>query len=173
MANKNINDIVTDIMLQSRDGRNKKGDGDKNDSGSLNIPSAREMARDIEKQLGLDVSSIKKMARNLVATMILQYDPNISTDKIKALVDHMVPDRTKVNIPPEILRQMIEHFTSYARGTMKQADVSDLPKGWSEKYWNHFPDKIKYLIILFIQDEIDRSLFWNAIDTVMTRESGG
>ncbi len=165
---KDILEEIISRIQEKGDERNRSHTG--KTGGSMSITAPAKMAREIEKQLGVDGSSIKKMARNLVATMILQYNPNLSSRELKTLVDHMVPDREKKKVPPEILREMIAHFTSYARGTMKPEDAENLPEKWTEKYWSFFPDKINYLIILYIREEMDESLFWRSVNMVLEKD---
>ena len=117
---------------------------------SLNISQqAKQMASNIQNQMGLTTKHIKKMARELVGTMILQYDQHISEKALYALLDQMVPiepPNTGKNMPPDMLMEMVDHFISYSFGRMSEEYQSNLPEDWPQKYWENFPVDIQKLI---------------------------
>jgi gamma-glutamyl:cysteine ligase YbdK (ATP-grasp superfamily) len=60
---------------------------------SLNIDTqamAKAMSESIQEQLGMANLNIKKMARELVAQLAIQHNPDISQDELNAIINHMV-----------------------------------------------------------------------------------
>ena len=110
--------------------------------------SAKLMAGEINKQLGLTEESVKKTARSIVAQMVLQYKPDISDAELSAIVNQMVQGSSNKtgNIPNELLKTMIMQFISYSSGKMTEKEKAQFPKGWAEKYWGYFSEDIKSLI---------------------------
>ena len=110
--------------------------------------SAKLMAGEINKQLGLTEKSVKKTARSIVAQMVLQYKPDISDAELTAIVNQMVQGSSNKTekIPNELLKTMIMQFISYSSGKMTEKEKAQFPKGWTEKYWGYFSEDIKSLI---------------------------
>ena len=125
------------------------------------------MAKSIKDQMGITEDQVKRTAREMVAQMILQYDPNIKEEHLVQLVEHFLPGRSKLKIPVDILKSMIEQFIAYATGTMPKNELEDLPKGWEKQYWEHFPEKIQKLIGLYLKDEIIAAEFWATVNVLL------
>jgi len=148
-----------------------------NDNGlvrqGLNIDikkSAKVMAGEINKQLGLTEKNVKKMARNIVAQMVIQYKPDINDRELTAIVNHIIQeDRSNKpdKIPKELLKTMIVQFVSYSFGRMTPEEIARQPKGWAEKYWGYFPEEIKYLIKAYIKNGISDRKFWLEIERLI------
>jgi hypothetical protein len=130
--------------------------------------SAKIMAGEINKQFGLTEKSIKKMAKHIVAEMVLQYKPDIEDSELTAIVNHMVQGNNKPKkIPKELLKTMIIQFISYGSGNMAEEEKMQLPNGWIEKYWGYFPGDIKYLITEYLKNRIDAHKFWLGIENLI------
>ena len=131
--------------------------------------SAKIMAGEINKQLGVTEKSIKKMARNVVADMVLQYKPDIADSELTAIINHMVPESSNKakKIPKELLQTMIVQFVSYSLGNMTEKEKAQLPTGWIEKYWGYFPEDIKYLIREYLKNGMDAHKFWLGIENLI------
>jgi len=127
--------------------------------------SAKIMAGEINKQLGMTEKSIKKMATHIVAEMVLQYKPDIADSELTALVNLMVPESSNKTekIPNELLKTMIIQFISYSSGKMTEREKALFPKGWAEKYWGYFSEDIKQLITAYLKNEIDEHKFWSQL----------
>jgi hypothetical protein len=126
--------------------------------------SAKDMALQISRQLGVTSDQIKQSAREIVAQMVLQYDPYISNEKLNLLVDRMVAgEKPRAAVPPELLLEMVSQFTDYSLGRMPQSDHANLPDGWTQKYWEYFPEKIQRLIAAMIKGELPESKFRAAV----------
>jgi hypothetical protein len=131
--------------------------------------SPRDMAENISRQMGITSNQIKESARELVAQMVLQYDPYISDEKLKALVDHMVQGKKAApQVPAPLLLDMISQFVDYSLGRMTAAEQSGLPEGWTAKYWEHFPESIQRLISALLKEEIPESKFRMAVVRALT-----
>ena len=131
--------------------------------------SAKLMAGEINKQFGVTEKNIKKMARNIVADMVLQYKPDISDRELMALVNQMAPmsSNKDVKLPKELLKTMIVQFVSYSVGKMTDKEKAQLPKGWAEKYWGYFSEDIRSLIKAYLKNGIDDNKFWRGIENLI------
>lgn len=104
--------------------------------------TAKSMAEDLQKTMGLTQDNIRKTAIDMVIRLAKQHQPDISESDLTALVREMVPDpraQAKSNLPPEILKTMVLQFVSYSKGEMPEHELRELPEGWAKKYWEHFP----------------------------------
>ncbi len=137
---------------------------------------AKNMSKQINKQLGMADINIKKMAKDLVVQMALQHKPDITRKELYAIVDRMVPDRkSSLNnrIPAGMMRSMIVQFISYSTGIMPESEKRCLPSGWEKKYWETFPDDIKYLISAFLKKGLDSGSFWSGVDRILGNKQKG
>jgi len=141
-------------LLEERKGRKKPF--------SINVDTmAKDMARSIEEQLGITTENIAKSAREIVTTMILQYRPFILKKDLETLVEMLVPSRKKrPKLPPDILMTMVTHFVCYSTGRMPDSEKKELPEGWTEKYWENFPETMQKLIGAFLREQITEKEFW-------------
>ncbi len=147
-----------------------KGRGD-----SINEMAESTIA-DLNKQMDMVSAAIYKSTRSLVADMILQYDPFISEEHLKVLLEKWVPDpfnkKKRSSLPPDILLAMVEHFISYSTGLMPEKELKSYPRGWTRKYWDSFPVEIQKLIAAYLQKKIDRDSFWRGIRSELKSTSG-
>jgi|GEM_PF-705407 len=163
-------------LLDERE--NRKGPVSPGNSG-LNIDVSRmaeTMSKQIQEQMGLSNLNIKKMAVDMVVQMARQQQPDISERDLAALVNEMVPSgnekRREKNIPPEILREMVQHFIRFSKGGFSEHERLTHPSGWAEKYWSNFPEKIQKLITAMLTGIIDEEQFWETFDYLLQlRES--
>ncbi len=121
----------------------------KNKTAGLDVDRmAKQMAGQIQQQMGLTTGNIKKMARDLVIRLAREHSPGITDAELNVLLNQMVPDSqpAKPKLPPELLKTMAHQFIIYHKGLMSDKDLADLPQGWQEKYWNAFPDELKRMI---------------------------
>lgn len=133
-------------------------------------PSARDMANNITEQMGLTTENIKNSAREIVAQMILQYDPEISNQKLKALTDLFVSgEKSKPRVPSEIVVNMLSHLVDYTMGRMPDEVYAGLPEGWTEKYWLHFPEEIQKIFAEFVKQNITEGELWQAVSNSLKK----
>ena len=156
--------------------REKGNSGDFKKQGlDLDVNSlAKNMSRQINEQLGMADINIKKMARDLVVQMALQYKPDITQKELSAIVKQMVPEKKDNNIskkiPPDLMKSMIVQFVAYSTGTMSEKELTQLPGGWAKKYWNAFSQDIRDLITMYLKNGIDNRNFWLAVDKLQNRK---
>ena len=131
--------------------------------------NAKIMAEEINQQFGLTEQNIKKMARNLVAQMVLQHKPDISSGELTTVVNQMLQagSNKPEKLPKELLKTMIVQFVSYSSGEMTAEGKARLPKGWVEKYWGYFPDDVKHLIKSYLKNGIDGRKFWLEVERLI------
>ena len=137
---------------------------------------AREMAGQLEKQMGLGADAIGPMSRRLVADMIRIEQPGLSEAEIQRLVDQFVPGSTGRKqqpgaIPRDMLLAMITQFASYGTGEMSEQDKAQFPEGWYRKYWDAFSPEIQILLKEYIQGRIGKNDFWRGIRELMAEMS--
>lgn len=129
---------------------------------------AKDMSLRISRQMGMADLNIKKMSRDLVAQMARHYKPDISQKEVDAIVNQMVPDKKNTGvaerIPYGILRDMIVQYVRYSAGVMPEKEQSQMPAGWSKKYWDSFSPEIRVLIKKYLQNGIDNSNFWISVE---------
>jgi len=150
----------------------KERDRKRGSSGQIDVNGiAKDMAQQIQKQMGMTTENIKRMAKDMVVSLARQKQPDITDRELDALVREMVPDNRYVasesKIPPELLVTMIRHFISYSTGKMSQAELRNLPKGWVEKYWESFPIDVQKLISAYLKSEIGADMFWEGVSAVL------
>lgn len=132
---------------------------------------AKNMSKQINEQLGMADINIKKMARDMVVQMALQYKPDITQKELTAIVKQMVPEKNdndiSKKIPPEIMKSMVVQFVAYSTGSMSANEKAQLPGGWAEKYWNAFSQDIRDLITMYLKNGIDNRNFQLAINRLL------
>lgn len=135
---------------------------------------AKDMSVQISRQLGTANINIKKMSRELVAQMARHYKPGISQKEVDEIVSQMVPDKRNTgisgNIPYEMLRSMVVQYVRYSAGVMTGDELSQMPEGWSKKYWDAFSGEIRVLIKKYLQNEIDNRNFWVSFDRMYKKK---
>ena len=137
---------------------------------------AREMAGNIEKQMGLGADTIGPMSRRLVADMIRIEQPGLSEGEIQRLVDQFVPGSAgrkkpaaggSSGIPNDMLLAMITQFAAFGRGEMGEEEKRQFPEGWYNKYWDAFPPEVQKLLKEYIHNRIGKNDFWRGIREYM------
>lgn len=136
-------------LLDERDRKQKDSFGL---NGKLDLDSmAKNMSKQIQEQLGMANLNMKKMARDLVVQMALQYNPDISERELNVIVNQMVPDSSSSvvakNLPPDLLMTMVMQFVE-----------TDINTGmeWKKRYWEVFPKEIKLGIAGFLSGDIGK-----------------
>ncbi len=132
---------------------------------------AQNLARKIQEQLSATLD-IGKVARDIVADLVHQKDPDMPAEKIEALMDEWLP-RTRAEtaeseaVPPDVLITMITQYVSFKRGTLSSEEQKGLPENWLRKYWDAFPEASKDLITDLLNGNCDEVHFWKEIiDTI-------
>ena len=129
---------------------------------------ARNMARDIKKQVGLTSENVRRTAVDMVVRLARQHKPDISEAELQALVREMVPGsslgESSAAIPPEILKTMVMHYVLFRKGRMSVEDLQGLPPGWHHRYWELFPEKVKKDINRFLRGHLEAGEFWRCVE---------
>jgi hypothetical protein len=135
---------------------------------------ARDMSSQISRQMGMADINIKKMSRELVAQMARHYKPGISQKEVDEIVNQMVPEKKYTGfsdkIPYEMLRTMIVQYVRYTAGVMPEKELSQMPEGWSKKYWDSFSPEIRTLIKAYLQNGIDNRNFWLSVEKLYKKK---
>ncbi len=127
---------------------------------------AKNMAEDLQKTMGLTQDNIRRTAIDMVVRLARQHQPDISDRELSALVREMVPGQDPAGaqkLPPEMIKAMILQFVTYSTGEMSSREQRELPEGWAQKYWDHFPVPVRGLIKNFLQGNMGRSEFWKKV----------
>lgn len=152
-GNDDLKGIIEDFMQNSSPEEMKELErlleARRNSTSGLNLNSmAKDMADQIQNQMGLTNQNIKKMARELVIKLAREHSPQITDTELRVLLNQMVPNSEpeKPKLPPDLLKIMAHQFIIYHKGLMSDEEKADLPPGWQEKYWSAFPDELKRMI---------------------------
>ncbi|HOK03193.1 MAG TPA: hypothetical protein PLN03_12390 [Spirochaetota bacterium] len=135
---------------------------------SLNIDTqamAKAMSESIQEQLGMANLNIKKMARELVAQLAIQHNPDISQDELNAIINHMVPEKRQpvaANLPKDIVMTMVGHFIE-----------GELSSGleWKKQFWNAFPEDVKIFIAQYLCGEIQREELFKKVSNLYEKDN--
>jgi len=164
LRNASIDDIYElYALLEEREKKQKRQAFNLN----LDLDSmAKNMSKQIEKQLGMSNLNIKKMAQDLVVQLAIQYKPDITTEELNAILSQMVPDkRTDIakKIPSDILITMVAHFIE-----------SDINSGieWKKRYWEVFPEEIKLAIAMFLRGDISKDELFKRVYLLLSEKNG-
>lgn len=137
---------------------------------------AKQMSESINRSIQASLEGVRRTFRDFAADMLLKEAPELSEDQMKTLIDSWIPEQGSYNgeikslakngkidgLPADILYGMILQFVSYSIGEMTQKENDELKKtmgNWTEKYWSHFPMRIKQEIKSFINGEITSGEF--------------
>ena len=127
---------------------------------------AKNMAEDLQKTMGLTQDNIRRTAIDMVVRLARQHQPDISDRELSALVKEMVPEQGPAGgqkLPPDMIKAMILQFVTYSTGEMSSRELRELPRGWAQKYWNHFSPTLQGLIKNFLQGNMGRREFWEKV----------
>ncbi len=129
---------------------------------------ARNMARDIQRQIGFTQENVRRTAVDMVMRLARQRQPDISDADLSRLVKQMVPGSHEPEmgkrLPPEILREMVGHYVLFRTGGMTEEALRAYPAGWHSRYWRVFPPEIKKNINRFLSGGMEPGEFWNQIE---------
>jgi hypothetical protein len=140
---------------------------------------AEKVAASIREQMGLSKEALRETAVNAVSRLIRSSVPEISDHDLSLLLEEMIPSMVESRrspIPPDMLEVMVNQFAAYSLGRMPSQAKTEMPQGWTAKYWNAFPPVIKGLISKLLYGEIDEELFNLAVKEAIRRiaeENGG
>ncbi|MBN1533860.1 MAG: hypothetical protein JXA20_14410 [Spirochaetes bacterium] len=148
----------------------------RNIGGRINVRKlALDMAEQIKRDIGLTQRNLKGTARRLVADLALQYNPEMSPEELRRVVDQMAPPEMPLHrrIPLEVLFAMLDQFVAFSEGTMPPEKAASFPPGWQKKYWAAFSPAMKRVLGEYLGREIDRDEFWRRIRSVFREMRGG
>jgi hypothetical protein len=138
--------------------------------GGLN-PDARGMARDmaaqIQEQVGFSRDQIRQTVRDLSADIIRKNAPELNEDQIEELLGAWVPDPDKAGprfppVPRDALTTMVDQFLRYSTGSMSATEQMRLEHeipGWTERYWERFPRDLRQIIEVYLKGKLDEEEF--------------
>jgi hypothetical protein len=135
--------------------------------------AAKNMARDIQRQIGFTQENVRRTAVDMVVRLAKQHQPDISDAELRALVSQMVPGANEPDmgkrLPPEILKEMVTHYVLFRTGRMTGEELKAYPEGWHSRYWRVFPPGIKKSINRFLSAEMEPREFWSQIERDILR----
>jgi len=142
--------------------------------------------KDTAKQLSGQLESSLKQTRNMLETsvrkmaidVIRREAPELTDEQIGILLREWIPDENqrahrtqeamnaRSKIPWELLKKMVSDFLSFSTGKMSasyQLEMEEQIPGWSEVYWQKFPLRVRKLIRLYLEGQIDPDTFWEEV----------
>jgi hypothetical protein len=133
---------------------------------------ARNMARNIEKQLGpsLDAGNI---ARKIVTDLVRQKEPAISDEELEVLLSQWLPSQGREQqargpaqtqpSPPGLLVSKVATYLAAEFGSLSEQETRELPADWKARYWESFPVAVRALIQERLQNRIAEVAFWERL----------
>lgn len=120
---------------------------------------AREMARQINDQVGLSREQIRETVRNLAGDIIRKNAPELRDSQIEELLGAWVPDPDKSAprfppVPRDALAAMVDQFLRYSAGSMSATEQMRLEHeipDWTERYWERFPDELRRIVGFYLK----------------------
>lgn len=165
--------------------------GDLNAVGSLKM-SPRSMAERISsglhEQMSATRTQIQGMVREHVIQLIREKAPDIPDEHLQALLAEWVPneaDKARRGpprppaIPVDAHLAMVRDFVNFALGRMamdKQAQLRAEVPDWQAQYWDTFPERVRKLILVFLENKLDGPVFWDEVKETLAgnrRDSPG
>ena len=140
----------------------------------------KELSEKINEGINEGVKGLKESVRDMAIRIIRQEAPELTPEQIAELTRTWIPDDPKPgqsansNMPPDLLRSMIDQFVSFSRGKMSSDEdrrLRDEMNAWPERYWKAFPPVIKSIITEFIKDKISESEFNSKIGIALSGKS--
>ena len=127
----------------------------------------------IDRQVASSREYVRNSVKDFVIKTIRQEAPDISEHDLNVLLDDWVPDpekqkktENKKTLPPDAVIKMIDQFLRFSAEEMsitEQAELNKTMPDWHKNYWQHFPDKIRGLITLYLKGRIDSGTCWEEI----------
>jgi hypothetical protein len=148
----------------------------RNIGGRVNVRTlALNMAEQIKRDIGLTQKNLKATARRLVADLALQYNPEMSPEELRKVVDQMAPPEVPLHrrLPREVLFTMMDHFVAFSEGTMTPEQAAGFPPGWQKRYWAAFSPPIKSAVAAYLGKNITREEFWKQVRVIFRNMKGG
>ncbi|MBN2511285.1 MAG: hypothetical protein JXB03_13475 [Spirochaetales bacterium] len=171
---------VVDYILNSADDAaveviisalKKRGERRVNFAGVNPDALARQMAREIQGDMGFSLENIRSMVRDMVVKVIHNEAPELGEDDVQTLLDAWVPEDPKPiqmePLPRDVSLQMIKQFISYSTGTMSMTELERLEReipGWKEKFFARFSDPVRSLIKYLVEGNMSLEEFWQQVD---------
>ncbi len=132
---------------------------------------ARDMAGQIQGQMGFSLENIRGMVRDMVVKIIRKEAPELGDADVETLLEAWVPEEPRpVELPPlpkDVLFQMIKQFISYSTGTMSMTELEQLERDipdWKEKYLQRMPESVRALIKYTLEGNMSLDEFWQQVD---------
>jgi len=141
-------------------------------------PDPQRMAKAISEKLtagiGGGIESLKDAVREMAVRIIKENAPELTKKQIDELCREWIPDgigKNKSLYSPDLLKLMIEQFTSFSQGKMSKLEDKNLRQeigAWPERYWKAFPPVIRQIITDFLKDGITEEEFNSKIETALS-----
>lgn len=130
---------------------------------------AHEAASSIEKQLGGSIDQMRGMVRKFAGDVIRREAPELDERQIQELLGQWVPEkptarkRPTKSLPPEAVLSMLTQFVAYSTESMsvsQQLRLREEIPDWQRKYWEAFSPRLRSLVTLLLNGELDEQTFW-------------
>ncbi len=146
---------------------------------------ARESAARVREQFGVSMGRIRAMVKDFAAEILKKSAPELTEKQLSDLLDAWVPENEasgetsgagasrrlppssrlpeQGRLPAEALVAMIARFISYGTETMsitEQIGLQNELPDWQKKYWEQFSPRVRKLISLYLNGQLDKPTFW-------------
>jgi hypothetical protein len=146
---------------------------------------ARESAARVREQFGVSMGRIRAMVKDYAAEILRKSAPELTEKQLSELLDTWVPENessgadqgrrqspqgpppsrlpAQGRLPAEAVVAMIARFISYGTESMSITEQiglqNELPE-WQKKYWEQFSPRVRKLISLYLNGQLDKATFW-------------
>ncbi len=140
---------------------------------------ARESAANVRRQMGASIGHIREMVKQFAAEIIRKDAPELTEEQVKELLDTWVPTEPAAGsggagadrptslrngkLPAQVLMSMAAQFVAYSTQSMsvtEQIRLNEEIPEWHKRYWEQFSPRVRQLIGLHLQGQLDRDTFW-------------
>jgi hypothetical protein len=151
---------------------------------------ARESAAHVREQLGFSMERIRAMVKDMATEILRKNAPELTEKQLEELLDAWVPDREAPaasggqpgaaatagsgGLPAEALLAMIARFISYGTQTMsvsEQIALQNQTPDWQKRYWERFSPRVRQLVSLYLNGQLDKPTFWERTKAELGMES--
>ena len=131
--------------------------------------ASKKISQEINASIQKGMDGMTQSLRQFSIDLIAKEAPELSSEQISALAEKWIPDMSfdgsvkpltrdgKVSgIPADVLYDMSLQFIDYGTGKMSNEKNNELKNSmgnWQEKYWNHFPTKVRQTIKTFFDGQ--------------------
>lgn len=145
--------------------------------GMKNLPDPQKWARNLSAQIGKEagMETLTELIQDMAVRIVRQEAPELTEKQAEELTRSWIPGNNvsgdgEKELPPDLLKSMIDQFVSYSTGRMSDGEDQRLRSdlgSWPDRYWKAFPRVVQLIIRDFLKGEIPPEKFRSEIDIAL------